>query len=83
MESILIRSKIFVLTSRTEGLSIAMAEAMASGVVPVVANVGDLADLVVDGVTGFLVTLDNVPEFVQRAALLLGPFGRPSRMSDR
>jgi glycosyltransferase involved in cell wall biosynthesis len=71
VENILTRSKIFVLTSRSEGLSIAMAEAMAAGVVPIVANVGDLGDLVTDGVTGFLVTPDNVLEFVQRAALLL------------
>jgi glycosyltransferase involved in cell wall biosynthesis len=71
VESILTRSKIFVLTSRSEGLSIAMAEAMAAGVVPIVANVGDLGDLVTDGVTGFLVTPNNVLEFVERAALLL------------
>jgi glycosyltransferase involved in cell wall biosynthesis len=71
VESILTRSKIFVLTSRSEGLSIAMAEAMAAGVVPIVANVGDLGDLVTNGVTGYLVTPNNVLEFVQRAALLL------------
>ena len=71
VESILKRSKLFVLTSRSEGLSIAMAEAMAAGVVPIVASVGDLGDLVTDGVTGFLVTPDNILEFVQRAALLL------------
>jgi glycosyltransferase involved in cell wall biosynthesis len=71
VERILTRSKIFVLTSRSEGLSIAMAEAMTAGVVPVVADVGDLADLVIDGVTGFLVTPDNILEFTRRAALLL------------
>jgi glycosyltransferase involved in cell wall biosynthesis len=48
-----------------------MAEAMAAGVVPIVANVGDLGDLVTNGVTGYLVTPNNVLEFVQRAALLL------------
>jgi glycosyltransferase involved in cell wall biosynthesis len=71
VERILTRSKVFVLTSQSEGLSIAMAEAMAAGVVPVVADVGDLGDLVIDGVTGFLVTPDNVSEFAHRAALLL------------
>jgi glycosyltransferase involved in cell wall biosynthesis len=39
--------------------------------VPVVADVGDLGDLVIDGVTGFLVTPNNVSEFAHRAALLL------------
>ena len=68
VQRILIRSKIFILTSRSEGLSIAMAEAMAAGVVPVVADVGDLADLITDGVTGFLVSPDDVAEFARRAA---------------
>lgn len=71
VERILTRSKVFVLTSQSEGLSIAMAEAMAAGVVPVVADVGDLGDLVIDGVTGFLVKPDSVSEFTHRAALLL------------
>jgi L-malate glycosyltransferase len=82
VERILTRSKVFVLTSQSEGLSIAMAEAMAAGVVPVVADVGDLGDLVMDGVTGFLVTPDNIPEFTCRAALLLQDrelWGRQSR----
>jgi len=68
---VLIRSKLFVLTSRSEGLSIAMAEAMAAGVVPIVADVGDLGDLVINGVTGFLVTPDDVTEFARRAVMLL------------
>ena len=68
---ILARARLFILTSRSEGLSIAMAEAMAAGVVPIVADVGDLSDFVVDGVTGFLVTPNDVDEFSRRAALLL------------
>jgi glycosyltransferase involved in cell wall biosynthesis len=48
------RTRIFVLTSRSEGLSIAMAEAMMAGAVPVVTRVGDLGDLVRDGDNGFL-----------------------------
>jgi glycosyltransferase involved in cell wall biosynthesis len=71
VQRILTHSKVFVLTSKSEGLSIAMAEAMAAGVVPIVADVGDLGDLVTDGVTGFLVTPDNIPEFISRATLLL------------
>ena len=68
---VLARSKLFLLTSRSEGLSIAMAEAMIAGVVPIVADVGDLGDLVINGVTGFLVTPDNVAEFTRRAVTLL------------
>lgn len=70
-EAILARSKIFVLTSKSEGLSIAMAEAMAAGVVPVVANVGELGDLVVDGVNGYLIEPNNVDEHARKVASLL------------
>jgi len=71
VESILCRAKVFLLTSRSEGLSIALVEAMAAGSVPVVADVGELGDLVVDGVNGYLVTPDRSEEYVQRVTSLL------------
>ncbi len=49
------RAKVFVLTSDSEGLSLSMMEAMMSGLPAVVSDVGDLADLVEDGVNGYLV----------------------------
>lgn len=55
VEGLLRRSRIFLLTSRSEGLSIALAEAMTAGAVPVVADVGDLGQLVVNNKTGWLV----------------------------
>jgi glycosyltransferase involved in cell wall biosynthesis len=48
------RSKVLVLTSRWEGVSIAMLEGMALGVVPVVVNTGDLKDFVQNEQTGFI-----------------------------
>ncbi len=66
VQSLLARARVFVLTSRTEGLSIAMAEAMMAGVVPVVANVGDLGDLVRDGINGYLVEPDDIAAYVGR-----------------
>jgi glycosyltransferase involved in cell wall biosynthesis len=71
VESIVVRSKIFVLTSKSEGLSIAMAEAMASGTVPVVADVGDLGDLIEDSVNGYLIKPDCVDEYAKKIVLLL------------
>ena len=64
-------SKVFVLTSRSEGLSIAMAEAMAAGAVPVIPDVGDLAELVRSGETGWLVTPGAVSEYANRICSLL------------
>src|SRR6185369_4829766 len=55
VERLLTRSRVFLLTSRSEGLSIALAEAMMAGAVPVVPDVGDLSELVIDGKTGWLV----------------------------
>lgn len=65
------RSKILLLTSRSEGLSIAMLEAMGAGVVPVVSNVGDLRDAIDHGVNGFLVEQDDLPAFVRLANRVL------------
>ncbi|XOV86662.1 MAG: glycosyltransferase family 4 protein [Pseudomonadota bacterium] len=56
----LARSRTFVLTSRWEGVSIAMLEAMAMGAVPVVNRVGDLADFAINGETGYVVEEDQV-----------------------
>ena len=71
IEGILAKSKIFVLTSKSEGLSIAMAEAMTTGVVPVVANVGELGELVINGENGYLVEKNNIGEYTTRILSLL------------
>ena len=67
----LCRSKIFVLTSRTEGVSIAMLEAMAQGVVPVVIDVGELSSALRSGVSGYLIKTPCVSEFAERIEDLL------------
>lgn len=53
-------ARVFVLPSASEGLSIAMLEAMAAGVVPVVSDVGELAEFVRDGETGMLYPAGDV-----------------------
>jgi glycosyltransferase involved in cell wall biosynthesis len=68
---ILTKSKVFVLTSKSEGLSIAMAEAMTSGVVPVVADVGELSELVTDGVNGYLIEQNNIEQYTERIISLV------------
>lgn len=69
--ALLARSKVFVLTSKSEGLSIAMAEAMCAGVVPVVADIGELSDLVVDNVDGHIIEPGNVSEYARKTVSLL------------
>lgn len=65
------QSKIFVLTSDSEGLSLAMTEAMMCGLPAVVSNVGDLGDLVKDGVNGYLVPRRRPEVFADRLVELL------------
>jgi glycosyltransferase involved in cell wall biosynthesis len=65
------RARIFVLSSDSEGLALSLIEAMLCGVPPVVSNVGDLGDLVVDGVNGFLVPRRDPDAFAERIASLL------------
>jgi len=59
----LAQSRVFVLTSESEGLSLALMEAMTAGLPCVVANVGEMGELVEHGSTGFLVDEDSPEAF--------------------
>ncbi len=80
---LLARSRLFVLTSRWEGVSIAMLEAMAMRAVPVVNDVGDLRDFARDGETGYVVEPDDIETHAARILELLGDEARLSLMADR
>ncbi len=55
-DRLLAESAIFVLPSYSEGLPMALLEAMSNGVVPVTMAVGAIPEVVTDGVNGLLVT---------------------------
>jgi len=65
------RSRFFVLTSRWEGLSIALLEAMSAGAVPIASDVGDLADVVSNGKTGYLFYEDDIDRFADAIVELI------------
>lgn len=65
------RGKVFVLTSDSEGLSIALAEAMMASLPAVVSRVGDLETLVIHGENGFLVDRGRPEQFAEAALRLL------------
>jgi glycosyltransferase involved in cell wall biosynthesis len=62
---------VFVLPSRTEGMSNALLEAMAAAVPPVVSDTGGNRDLVEDGVSGFLVDWEDATSCAGLLASLL------------
>lgn len=47
-------SKIFISCSKGEGFPVSLIEAMSCGCIPVVSNVGDTADVIVQGKNGFM-----------------------------
>lgn len=61
----------FVMTSYKEGISLALLEAMARGVVPIVMAVNDKHDVVEDHKNGLLAYSDNPEEFVQAINTLM------------
>jgi glycosyltransferase involved in cell wall biosynthesis len=66
------RSKILIMPSRSEGLSTSMLEAMASGCVPVVSNVGCMNEAAINGVTAVLVNnYQDINEYVTLTNSLL------------
>ncbi len=71
VEVLLKDAKVFVLTSESEGLSLSLMEAMLCGLPAVVPRVGDLEELVRDGVNGFLVPERTPEAFAARIETLL------------
>ena len=71
VEEWLAKSKIFVLTSESEGLSQALIQAMMTGLPAVVTDIGDLSDLVVNETNGYLIDSLVATEFANAFHKLL------------
>lgn len=75
------RAEALVMPSRSETFGLVAAEAMACGTPVIAANVGGLAAVVRDGVTGFLVEGHEPGDYAERLARLLSEPDRAARMS--
>ena len=62
---------VFLLTSFSEGISVTLLEAMASGVSAVVTDVGGNGEVVVEGETGYLAPVDDDSAMARRVVALL------------
>jgi glycosyltransferase involved in cell wall biosynthesis len=71
IENVYAQSEIFVLTSRNEGLSLAMLEAMACGLTVVVSDVGEARVVVQDERSGYLFPVGDLDALVERLEQLL------------
>lgn len=77
---------IFVLSSTTEGISLTLLEAMATELPVIATKVGGNPEVVIDGVTGFLVPPQNPDEMAKKLLLLINDknlrrqFGEKGRM---
>ena len=67
VSEVLRRARVLLLTSDTEGRTLAVLEAMASGAVPVVTDVGDLREALDEGRGGIAVPLEASEEMVVAA----------------
>ena len=74
---------VFVLPSLSEGLSMALLEAMAAGRPVVASRVGGNPELVLDGDSGFLVDAESPESIADRVVQLIRDKGQAVRMGDR
>jgi glycosyltransferase involved in cell wall biosynthesis len=79
---LLMQSRLFMMTSASEGLPLSVIEAMLCGLPAIVPNVGDLADLVRDGENGHLVPPGDVDSAARAAADLLADTPRRSAFGN-
>lgn len=72
---------VFALSSRFEGLPIALLEAMASGVAPVATRVGGIPEVITDGRDGLLVDPGDPAALAAALARVLGDDGERARIA--
>jgi len=65
------QAKIYILTSRSEGVALSMLEGLKTGLPAIVPNVGDLSDVLVDGFNGHLIENHSIDDFAERIITLL------------
>jgi glycosyltransferase involved in cell wall biosynthesis len=75
-------SRFFILLSQYEGLSFALLEAMAAGIVPIVSDVKGNLDVVTDGFNSLVAPLCSLQELPNRVKDLLDDQPRMEKLGD-
>lgn len=76
------RHAVLLLPSRYEGFGLVVLEALASGLPVVATRTGGAADLLVDGVNGYLVEPNDPVSLAQAWLAVVGDSGRWTRLAD-
>ena len=76
------KSKLLLMTSKSEGLPMVVVECMAYGVPAVVPNVGDIKDLVIEGKNGIIVNTRDSKKFAKEIINILRDEKRYREMSQ-
>ena len=71
VHELLCESDIFLMTSTSEGHSIALLEAVAAGLPCVVSDVGGNSEIIKDGYNGYVVKIDNMNGFIDSLSRLI------------
>ena len=66
MPSLLEKTDVYVSTSLSDGTSVSLLEAMASGAFPVVTDIAANKEWITDGMNGFLVPIDDETSLAQK-----------------
>ena len=83
MESAYASASVYLQTSSTENMSLAVIDALRWGLPAVVTDVGGLPEIVTDGECGFVVPVHDIERASDRIALLLGDSGMWNQMSQK
>ena len=67
----LYKSRFIVLVSESEGLPVAVMEAMSAGLIPLTTDVGNIRDIILNGVTGFYIAKNDLLRFAQKMIYLM------------
>src|SRR5439155_25872835 len=73
---------LFVLPTLREGFGVVFAEAMAMSKPAIGSRIGPVAEVIEEGVTGYLASSDNAEEFAGRALELLGDCAKRRAFGD-
>ena len=81
-EALFARAAVYCLPSKNEGLPMSVLEAMARGIPAVATAVGGVPQVIEDGVSGFLIDVDDVEGFTRRIGHLLSDPDLRKKMGD-